>query len=559
MRVRVRSFGTKLLLVIMLTSGLAVLATSVTSVLSESIQVRESAVESLSTQADIVALSNVAPLSFDDRESAKEALSAFRANPSVLSAAVFDAKGRVFAHYERPGTLASAADDPPPAGHYIADGVLHLSRPITHRGESLGILHVHYDLAQAYGQLRNNIATSAAVGLLTALVCYVLGLRFRRVLTRPITELASVARRVSQERDYSLRARRYSNDELGDLTDAFNEMLEQVQLRDSALELARTELEQRVQERTQHLAEAVEQLEKQIVERERAEAERETLHQQLVETSRLAGMSEIATGVLHNVGNVLNSVNVSANLISSAVRHSRVAGLVKAADLIRQQGDNLPAFIADDQRGRQLPTYLCQLAEHLRGEQDQLLGELKCLNENVEHIREIVNVQQSYAKASGATQPIALTQMVEDALKTDDASLLRRGIEIVRQFEPVPRITSQKHKVLQVLVNLISNARHALSHVEGRPRRLVVRVGREGDSRVQVQVQDNGVGIRPEHMPRLFTHGFTTRPGGHGFGLHSSALAARELGGGLTVHSDGPDHGATFTLSLPVSLAEAKT
>jgi signal transduction histidine kinase len=123
-------------------------------------------------------------------------------------------------------------------------------------------------------------------------------------------------------------------------------------------------------------------------------------------------------------------------------------------------------------------------------------------------------------------------------------------VSLVREFEKVPSMNVEKHKILQILVNLVRNAKYAC-HDSGREdKRLTIRMT-NGPERVRISVIDNGVGISTENLTRIFNHGFTTRKDGHGFGLHSGSLAAKQLGGELRVHSDGLGLGATFTLELP--------
>jgi signal transduction histidine kinase len=165
-------------------------------------------------------------------------------------------------------------------------------------------------------------------------------------------------------------------------------------------------------------------------------------------------------------------------------------------------------------------------------------------------------MQQNYGRVTGVLETIALTDLVEDAIRLNAASFTRHEVQLIREYSPVPSFPIEKHKVLQILVNLLSNAEHAL-HAGGRPdSRLTVRVERSGGGTVKVSVMDNGVGIAPENLAQIFQHGFTTRKGGHGFGLHSGALAARELGGSLTASSAGPGQGAVFTLELPCQINE---
>lgn len=281
-----------------------------------------------------------------------------------------------------------------------------------------------------------------------------------------------------------------------------------------------------------------------------AEAKLAQLHQQLLETSRLAGMAEIATNVLHNIGNVLNSVNVSASVVADAVRKSRVANLGKAVALLREHERDLGAFFTSDARGKQLAVYLSQLADHFLEEQKMMTRELDLLRGNIDHIKEIVAMQQSYARVSGVKEIINLNELVADCLRMNEGAFNRHQVEIVQEFGNLPPMNVEKHKILQILVNLVRNAKHACQDSGQPDRRLTVRTASE-PGRVKIFVTDNGVGIPAENLSRIFNHGFTTRKDGHGFGLHSGALAAKEMGGALTVHSDGPGRGATFTLELP--------
>jgi PAS domain S-box-containing protein len=287
-----------------------------------------------------------------------------------------------------------------------------------------------------------------------------------------------------------------------------------------------------------------------ITERRRAQAELENLQRQLVDASREAGMAEIATSVLHNVGNVLNSINVSTGLVVASVKKSRAPSLARVVILLQEHAQDLGAFITQDSRGKHVPAHLAQLAEHLQAEQEANVRELELLRRNVDHVKEIVALQQNYASFGGVKEMNNVVDLVEDSLRINEGALSRHEVEVVREFGSVPTLNVEKHKILQILVNLLRNAKYAC-HDSGRAdKRLTVRVA-NGEGRIRISVIDNGVGIPPENLTRIFNHGFTTRKDGHGFGLHSGALAAQEMGGSLTVHSDGPGQGAAFTLELP--------
>jgi signal transduction histidine kinase len=284
-----------------------------------------------------------------------------------------------------------------------------------------------------------------------------------------------------------------------------------------------------------------------------AEKKLEAVHQDLVEAARSAGMAEVAIGVLHNVGNVLNSVNVSAGLICEGLQHSKLVNLARVSQMLRAHAGDIGHFLSEDERGRQIPPYLEELAQHLRQEHDTLQNEAGDLVSKIKHITEIVAAQQSYARVCGIVETVALAELVEDALKIHGAAYLRHHVALVREFDSLPPVSLDKHKVLQILVNLLHNAKRACADSPRPDKQVTIRIQAAGASRIKIQVADNGIGIPPENLTRVFSQGFTTRQDGHGYGLHSGALTARELGGTLTVQSDGVGRGATFTLELPQS------
>ena len=288
-----------------------------------------------------------------------------------------------------------------------------------------------------------------------------------------------------------------------------------------------------------------------IVERKRVQAEAGKTHDQLVVAARKAGMAEVAIGVLHNVGNVLNSVNVSSSIVVDRVRQLQAERLSKVAALLREHEKDLGSFLSADPKGKLIVGYLETLAGRLGAEQAGALEELESLSKNIEHIKEIVAVQQSYATQVGVTEPVQVIHLVEDALRMNANALERHEVRTIRQYDPHPPvIQADKHKILQILVNLIRNAKQACNDSGRTDKQLVIRVF-NGDGSVKISASDNGVGIPPENLSRIFNHGFTTRKDGHGFGLHNSALAAKQMGGALLVSSPGAGQGAVFTLELP--------
>ncbi|WP_447800694.1 ATP-binding protein [Pseudomonas kilonensis] len=273
---------------------------------------------------------------------------------------------------------------------------------------------------------------------------------------------------------------------------------------------------------------------------------------QLAAAARQAGMAEIATNVLHNVGNVLNSVNISADMVTRKLRTSKALGLGKAVQMMNEHAEDLGDFISHDEKGKLLPGYLNQLVDALAVEQQSMTEELGQLTKSVDHIKEIVSAQQSYAGTSTIAETVQIKELIEDALRMNASIIAARQITVVRNFAETPLLLLDKHRVLLILVNLIKNASRAMDEKPELAHQIILQSEMPQADTLVIKVIDNGEGIAPENLTRIFAHGFTTRKDGHGFGLHSCVLAAMEMGGSLEAHSDGPGTGATFTLKLAI-------
>ncbi len=278
------------------------------------------------------------------------------------------------------------------------------------------------------------------------------------------------------------------------------------------------------------------------------EAQRE-----LIETSRLAGIAEVATGVLHNIGNALNSVNTSASVIEERIRDLKLPSLSKVVKVLLENQERLAEFLTMDSRGRQFPSFLEKLSGQLEADRSGMLEEVEDLRLGIEQLREIVAAQQGHARVSDASEVMSPIELVEYALRLSDSSLSNCGVTVVREFMTVPSVSVQRQKALQVLVNLLRNASQAMDDNSRGCKQLTVGVRLSPAGLAEIRVTDNGIGIAPENLTRIFGFGFTTKKDGHGFGLHTSALAVKEMGGSLLAESAGLGKGATFILALPVS------
>lgn len=648
----------KLTLLTVLTSGVALAVACVVLASYEQMNIRRRLVNDLATTAAITAANSTAGLTFDDPATVQQTLKSLATQPHIVRACVYDTEAKPFAIYQRANVSRSLLSPPVERdGHRFTNLSLQLFQTIKFDSEMIGTIFLETDLEEIQASLWRYVFLLAALLVACSLLALVVAARLQRVISQPVANLVATAARVTTERDYSIRAQPQGDDEIGKLTDGFNQMLAQIQTQDAALQKSHQELEQRVQDRTRQLADSlsltratleattdailvadgrgkitgfnenfltlwriprelgeagqeeamlamamaqvnrpeqfrakVQQIyeesqaesfdvlefkdgrflelfskpqmlgdkcvgrvwsHRDITERKRSEAALAKLNQDLLETSRRAGMAEVATGVLHNVGNVLNSLNVASTCIADQLRNSKATNLCRAVDLLIDNQTRLTEFVVNDPKGRQVLPYLRNLSEHISGEHAAVLKELGEVQQHIDHIKDIVAMQQSFARVSGVAEPVSVAELLTEAVRMNESSLHRHAIQVVKDFTTTPTITVEKHKALQILVNLLRNAKQACDGLAREAKQITLSVANESNH-VAISVHDEGVGIQPENLTRIFSLGFTTKKNGHGFGLHSGALAAQELGGALRVASAGPDHGATFTLELPL-------
>ena len=288
-----------------------------------------------------------------------------------------------------------------------------------------------------------------------------------------------------------------------------------------------------------------------ITDRKRMEEEKRQLHEELLDTSRQLGMAEVASGVLHNVGNVLNSVNVSVGVIVDLVKRTLVGDVERISQLLDKHQDNLGAFVETHPKGKQIPGYLRRLSGQLLDEKRQMLEELGRLKDNVGRAQQCVAAQQNLAKATHITDPFWLSELVEEAVVINEDLLHKNEIQVVKEFDELPQVVFDRHQILQVVVSLVRNACQAMKAVPVRRLSLRVKQIPGPPDSVRLEVQDSGVGIPPEDLTRIFGQGYSTNGDRRGTSLHEGALVAKNLGGALTALSDGLGHGAMLTLDLP--------
>ena len=288
-----------------------------------------------------------------------------------------------------------------------------------------------------------------------------------------------------------------------------------------------------------------------ITERKRMEEEKLQLHEQLMETSRQLGMAEVATGVLHNVGNVLNSINVSIGVITDLLKNSMVGDVGRISQLLDRHREDLGTYLSQNPKGKQLPHYLEKLSGQLKEEQRVALLELERLREKAGHAQQCVAAQQDLAKLNGMTEQVCVAEVVAEALAVNQKMLQEANVAVIQEFQEVPQLIVDKHQLLQILVDVICNACQAMESAS--QRYLVVRIKLvigPPDS-LCVEIQDTGSGIPPDDITKIFGQGYSTKYRGRGLSLHHGALMAKNMGGALRAQSEGMGQGATFFLDLP--------
>jgi signal transduction histidine kinase len=387
----------------------------------------------------------------------------------------------------------------------------HLSYAVDYLGLEWGWIHLGLSTNKFHEEARTlylQLGMIAAVAISTG---FFLSLLYARRLSIPILKLERFARRIAAG-DLSRRIDIGTGDEVEQLSHSFNYMMDALQ---------------------------------------EAKQEGKIAQQKLVETARQAGMAEMISNVLHNVGNVLNSVGVTTSTMQQRIAKSRIGSLSNITALIEKQGDTLSEYLTSDPQGRKVPAYLRSLSDHLAREQSDFLKDLKALERHVQLVRNIIHLQQDYSRTRGLTESGHVVTIIEDALQLCREQIAKYDIRIEKDYVSLPECWLDRHKLLQILINLLSNACHAVMANETDIRMIRLVLKRTETDHARIEVSDNGMGIDPDNLTRIFQHGFTTRADGHGFGLHSSAIAAAELGGSLRAESEGIEKGATFIIDLP--------
>lgn len=567
------SIKNKLLMMYIAITTIVLSSALIMSVSSEVKNSKNNIISGLNIVGDIIADRAAASLAFSDVESANSNLRTLRSHDSIVYACIRSVENEVFSEYSADVEIIIKCDEYKAENSIkVGSEYIDMFKPILLEGQSIGMVQIKASLENLNEQIIESIKFSSLIFVgLMMVAAYISGRVLNRII-EPITQLKEIAQKITDDNDYSLRMNKVSSDEVGVLVESFNKMLEQILERDRALieekdkaeisalsaknyaketESINVDLEVEIRERAK-IEEELKDLNETLEDKVQARTvELEELNEKIGGIARSAGMAEVASGVLHNVGNVLNSVNVSASVIREKVRKTKSENLTRLVKMLDSNKDDIANFIENDEKGKQVPRFLSLLAEQLKEEKNNMFEELDQLVSNIDHIKNVISMQQSYAGSYGVREKVKISALVEDALKINLQGMSQHGIEVIKKYDDVPMLYVDKHKALQIIINLISNAKYALID-SGNENKKIYIIIRKQDSKVSIEIKDNGVGIASEDMSHLFEYGFKKRRGGHGYGLHHSALVANELGGKISVSSDGHGKGASFIMTIPI-------
>lgn len=508
----------KLVSIIMLTCVASLLLAGGIFVFSEWASLRRSMVQKMTTHAAMTGGNCKAALAFEDANDAEQTLSSFKEESSIISAHIHDKNGKVFASYRRDSGDGSEKDSDwgspvPELGkdeYHFGDGYLTVHKGIVLDDEAIGTVCLRSDLRPMYAMLRAKVITITGVVLLALLAAYIISSRLQRIISGPILGLAEVAKLVSDQNDYSARAVKESNDEVGLLIDSFNEMLAQIHHRDLALVEANEGLETRVKERTAELVRANREL-KNSVERANLLA-REALEANEAKSQFLANMS-------HEIRTPMNGILGFTDVL--------------VGEDMDEEHKKYITIIRDC--GRELLVLLNDILDFSKIEANKLEMEITSCS-----LAELLNSVESLMRPKA----------------------VEKGLELrVVESPGLPgQIRTDLVRLRQCLMNLVGNA---IKFTEKGHVHIIASIHEENEQAyMHFDIEDTGIGIPKDKLGMIFEEftqadgSHTRKYGGSGLGLTITKRLAEILGGRLTVTSI-EGQGSTFSLVFPVGVGAA--
>ena len=438
---------------------------------------------------------------------------------------------------------------------FDTDDVQMIPVQIRKNGRAFWEAKCYFTHRYVYEQIRSKMRYSLLVNLMWTAILVVLMIAMLNLLViRPIGKTTDLIKRIAKG-DFSMRIDVKQDDEIGEIANEVNKLLDQLESSISEVTMvmqamAEGDFSKRMSSQVSgdldklkgHTNQSIEILSDRTRQLNQAQ-------QELIDKAHQAGMADIASGTLHNVGNILNSVKVSTQMIKEDLKHSNIENFKKANDLLRENLDNLEAFITKSPKGSLLLEYYLKLEDALVDEVNRFQDNLNRLMDKIDMIADVIIAQQNYAGISSLTEKYQIDAIIDDALTLQSGSIERYGIQVIKKLSETPLVPVQKAKLMHILINLIKNAKESMINSPSDNRKLTISL-EQTEQYVQLSFQDTGVGIEPSALKKIFTHGYTTKKDGHGFGLHSCANYMAEMGGKIWATSEGLNKGSTFVLQF---------
>ena len=603
----------KLVAMQLLTAGGVLLLFGALTLLNELRTTRSSLVTQLASTAELIGSNSMSALDFNDKDAAASVLASLQAAPDVASACISDRENRIFARYSRPGSPDLAAPPRMEDYHEFSGGGLTTTRRIKSRGETLGTIRLYSDMAAYHRSITRGITAALAVLALGLLAAFLLAMRTQRAISEPVLNLVEAAKKVTETGNYSVRVARQGSDEIGQLGDAFNEMISQVQRRETSLQEAHKALEDRVSERTAELRAANDQLSAifdaatsgilMIKDRAVLRCNRKIYELfgyapgELIGRKTRDGYTDdsafkaigaesaacLARGEIFFREDELvrkdgsrfwaritaqavertDPASGMVALVSDITEEHRQTEALKTALEAAESADKLKsAFLATMSHELRTPLnsiigfsgiMLQELAGPLNDEQKKQLG---MVSGSAEHLLDLINDVLDISKIEAGqlhvlSEPFDLCEAVHKAVLTAKPLADKKHITLDAQVAPEAcTINADRRRVEQVLLNLLSNS---IKFTEKGGVR--VECGPR-DGRMLIRVVDSGIGMRKEDLEKLFKPfqqidtGLSRQYEGTGLGLSICKRLTELMGGTIGVESE-PGKGSTFSVTLP--------
>lgn len=502
-RLKYLSIKKKLIRLSMLVSAAVLLLASMAFISYEVLTFRDTMVRELTIYADIIGINSASALIFNDRVSAEGTLKPLKVKPNIVSAGIYGRNGQIFADYSKdnrikalraPQNLQDRTED----GYRFEGAYLVLFKRIMSEGEQIGMVYIQSDLSEMGNRLSRYAGIVVGILILSLLVAFLISSKLQQMISQPILHLAATSRSISYEKDYTVRATIESQDELGTLVEAFNEMLNQIQSRDTALLKARDELEQKVEERTRDL----------VQENAQRKLAEENLQQSMEEVKRAnTELGQFAYIASHDLQEPLRMVASFSRLLEDRYK-----------DRLGQDANEFIGFIVD----------------------------------GANRMQRLINDLLSYSRVGTRGNPFQPTDfsLVLGQVLVNLGPLIEENGAIVTN-DDLPILMADETQILQLFQNLISNA--IKFRGAGRP---VIHITARREAYESIfSVGDNGIGISPEYYERIFVifqrlHTREEYPG-TGIGLAICKRIVERHGGRIWLESE-PGKGSKFffTISL---------